>query len=94
VLALRSHDDGSERADLHLDTSQQSERARNQALAADVCFGGALLFGAAATVLYFVTDWSPERPRGEPLRARAARTRANVAMGPQRRLGLTLAMEL
>ena len=93
VLALRSQSEGRERADLHLDTSAQSERARKQSLAADACFGGALVFGAAATVLYFVTDWSPPAPRSESARPRAPRLMARLAVEPRRRLGLGLALE-
>ena len=94
VLALRSNDEGNERAELHLDTSEQSDRASKQALAADVCFGGALLFGGAATVLYFLTDWSQPGSRRESGAARVAKPVANLAVGPRRRLAFTLELEL
>lgn len=84
ILALRSRGEGVDRAELHLDTSEQSERARKQALAADACFGGAVVFGAAATVLYLLTDWSPPE-RGESV--------VRVAFEPRKRLELSLDLE-
>jgi hypothetical protein len=62
LMALDASADGRERASLRLDTSEDAERTRQLALAADVCFGTALLFGATAGVLFFVTEWS-DAPR-------------------------------
>jgi len=70
LMALNAHEQGRERAALYLDTAAEAERTRHLALASDVGFGAAVLFGATATVLYFVTDWpKPEghaRPGREP----------------------------
>jgi hypothetical protein len=93
ILALGSQNEGLERSEMHLDTSEQSERTRKQALAADACFGGALLFGAAATVLYFVTDWSDREAGQSSRRARPLRTVASVSVEPRRRLGLSVSLE-
>lgn len=66
LLALSERRRGLDRAELHLDTHREANRTDNLALAADACFGSALLFGATATVLYFVTDWPTERTPGSP----------------------------
>jgi hypothetical protein len=58
ALALSAREDGRERAAYYLDAQADADRTRNYALAADVGFGGAALFGASAAVLYFITDWS------------------------------------
>lgn len=91
VLALSSRDEGEDRASVRLDTSEQSEHTRQLALAADLCFGGALLFGATASVLYFVTDWS-DTP---PLAASAARSKtvARLALEPSGGARAELALE-
>jgi tetratricopeptide (TPR) repeat protein len=91
VMAVRSHEEGSEINSLHLETAQHSERTRQLALAADACFGAALLFGATATVLYFVTDWSDQR---KPARSgRNSRGVAQVALAPNGAARAQLAME-
>ena len=89
VMALDSHSDGEERADLIVDTSEQSERTRRRALAADACFGGALVFGVTATILYFVSDWSDSGVREKSARRPATRPMASLALGP-RTLGFAL----
>jgi hypothetical protein len=63
-LAVAARSDGRERAELYLDTRDDARRTRTLALAADVGFGAAVLLGVTATVLYFVTDWSPRSQQG------------------------------
>lgn len=65
VMALGARKDGQEQADLFQGTEEESRRTRNRALAADVGFGAALVFGVTATVLYFVTDWSSRGQQGQ-----------------------------
>jgi len=60
VLALSARQDGRARADYYLDAQTEAERTRRYALAADIGFGSAALLGATATLLYFITDWTPE----------------------------------
>jgi len=57
AMALEARRDGQAQAALHVDTQPEAERTRHLALASDIGFGAAILFGATATVLYFVTDW-------------------------------------
>ena len=68
--ALNAHEQGRRQAALYLDTEQDGARTRRWALTSDIGFGAAALFGATATVLYFVTDWQkpgdPERRAREP----------------------------
>jgi hypothetical protein len=91
LLAIDSRDEGTERASLHLDTSDQSEHTRQLALAADICFGGALLLAGTATVLYFVTDWSDESVPVQPFGR--ARTAAGVKLDPSGGARAELAVE-
>jgi tetratricopeptide (TPR) repeat protein len=93
LLALSSNQEGQAKADVSLDTSEISERARKQALAADICFGAAVVFGATATVLYFVTDWSEtsERAAGQPKPATPRVTR--IALGARGLPGVTFDAE-
>jgi tetratricopeptide (TPR) repeat protein len=81
-MALSARTQGRERAALHLDTQADAERTQRLALAADVGFGAAVVFGATATVLYFVTDWSSAA--GADRRAREPSS--------QRSLGVALAV--
>ena len=69
VMALSARAQGRERAGLYLDTQADADRTRRWALASDVGFGSAVLFGATATVLYFVTDW----PKSETVAGRRRR---------------------
>jgi hypothetical protein len=64
AMALSARDSGRERAERYLDTRDDAQRTRTLALAADAGFGAALVFGATAAVLYFVTDWSPRSQQG------------------------------
>jgi len=88
--ALSARGQGRDRAALYLDTQEDAERTRRWALTSDVAFGAAVVFGATATVLYFVTDWpksaAPERRAREP---RTPRT-VSVALGAPGGLGATL----
>jgi PEGA domain-containing protein len=80
-MALNAREQGREQAALYLDTQADAERTRHLALASDIGFGAAALFGATATVLYFVTDWEHSGARArQPHEPRA-----------QRSLGVTLA---
>jgi tetratricopeptide (TPR) repeat protein len=54
-------------ADERRDSARERERVQDLALAADACFGAAVVLAATSTVLFFATDWAEaERPaRGE-----------------------------
>jgi tetratricopeptide (TPR) repeat protein len=64
LMAVGARGDARQKAELYQDTDDDSRRTRNLALAADVGFGAALVFGITASVLYFVTDWSPRPQQG------------------------------
>ena len=68
LKALSAREQGRRQAALYLDTEHDGERTRRWALTSDIGFGAAALFGATATVLYFVTDW--QKPGGPERRAR------------------------
>jgi tetratricopeptide (TPR) repeat protein len=89
-MALNARQQGVQQAELHLDTSEHAERTRRLALASDIGFGAAVVFGATATVLYFVTDWpksgSPAGPGHEP----SAQRSLSVALGGPALLGANL----
>lgn len=90
VQALSASDAGQERAELYLDTRVQEERTGRWAVAADASFGAALVFGATATVLYFVTDWSePGEPGAARLDGSTARLTAGVSLGARGSPGAT-----
>ncbi|HET9929069.1 MAG TPA: tetratricopeptide repeat protein [Polyangiaceae bacterium] len=98
MMALSAHRDGRDRARASLDTSAEARRARDWSLAADVGFGSAILFGATATVLYFVTDWrqpTTDRSRTAARSRRSAmlRPRAELDFSPSGRAAATLAWE-
>lgn len=91
LLALSARQDGRARADYYLDTQAEAERTRRYALAADISFGSAALLGATATVLYFITDWTPEQPppsKGQ----RASRVTRFIALTAPGGPGATLRM--
>ena len=73
LKALNAREQGRHQSSLFLDTAPDAERTRRWALTADVGFGAAALFGATATVLYFVTDW--QRPGAPGRRAHNAGSR-------------------
>lgn len=77
VMALNAHQQGKEQAVLYLDTQADAARTRHLALAADIGFGAAVVFGATATVLYFVTDW--EKPDGKS-RGREPNARRSISV--------------
>jgi tetratricopeptide (TPR) repeat protein len=62
-IAVSLHDAAIERAtnddpsDDHLTTERTGPEIADFTLAADLAFGGALLFAVTATILYFMTDW-------------------------------------
>jgi hypothetical protein len=86
LMALSARERGRDRAQLYLDTQPDAERTRRWALAADASFGAAVLFGATATVLYFVTDWRNSEP---PIRReRAANPRRSLTWGLSAQHGL------
>ncbi|HEY3496100.1 MAG TPA: tetratricopeptide repeat protein [Polyangiaceae bacterium] len=93
LMAVSSHEEGQARAGVSLDTGEIADRARHQAVAADVCFGAAVLFGATATVLYFVTDWSDTGERAVPERKAAARRVTRLGLGVRGVPGVTVASE-
>ena len=75
VMALSARQQGRQNAELYLDTEADAERTRHRAMAADIGFGAAVVFGATATVLYFVTDWEktrqPDGRKHEPIARRS-----------------------
>jgi tetratricopeptide (TPR) repeat protein len=89
--ALSARERGRDRAALYLDTQPDAQRTRRWALASDAGFGAALLFGATATVLYFVTDWpnATSPTRREPA-ARSGRS-LSFALAAPGHWGATLA---
>jgi hypothetical protein len=78
LKALNAREQGRHEAALYLDTQQDAERTRRWALATDVSFGAAALFGATATVLYFVTDW--QKPSGPERRAHEASSHRSLSV--------------
>jgi tetratricopeptide (TPR) repeat protein len=89
-MALNARQQGIQQAELHLDTSAQAERTRRLALASDVGFGAAVVFGATATVLYFVTDWpKPGHPAGRGHEPSAQRS-LSIALAAPGGFGATL----
>jgi tetratricopeptide (TPR) repeat protein len=93
LLALDASSDGREKASLSVDSSEESDRTRQLSLAADICFGTAVLFGATAGVLFFVTDWSDSTP--PPVRTGSPRPKrtAKIALGPRGDAGIALELE-
>ncbi len=58
VVTLFARQDAKDSARLNLPRLEHDKRrVRQLALATDVAFGSALVFGATSTLLYFVTDW-------------------------------------
>jgi len=90
LMALNAHEQGRERAALYLDTAAEAERTRHLALASDVGFGAAVLFGATATVLYFVTDWPKPEGHARPAREPNSRRSLSVALAAPGGWGATL----
>lgn len=76
-LALSEHQAGQRVKDDGGNPEPYGERASDLALAADVAFGSALVFGASATLLYFVTDWDSEHEPGTRDTARGLRIGAS-----------------
>lgn len=64
VAALVERDSGQDFADKG--GTPDGKPARNLALGADIAFGGALLFGVTAGVLYFITDWRGSSAERDP----------------------------
>lgn len=93
LMALSAHGDGSERAGYYFDTSADAERAQDLALAADISFGAAALFGTTAAVLYFVTDWSSPRERAAASTSRRIQVNAALASGARKGASATLRWE-
>ena len=85
LMALNARQQGLRQAELHLDTSDQAEKTRHLAMASDIGFGAAVVFGATATVLYFITDWpkpgNPARRRPEPSAQRSLGVALNASGG-------------
>jgi hypothetical protein len=64
-------------------TEADNERVQTLALTADVLFGGAVLFGATAVTLAFLTNWEgDEAPREGAAAATTASLRLLPAFGP------------
>jgi tetratricopeptide (TPR) repeat protein len=82
LLALSARQDGQARAQYYLDAQQEAERTRSYALAADISFGSAALLGASATVLYFITDWTPGQPQPSKGRGSSGATRSVALIAP------------
>lgn len=89
MMALSAHREGVTRAQASLDTSSQEQRARDWALAADIGFASSILLGTTATVLYFVTDWTPS-PTARQEGNRRRGPRPEVAMGRRAHFSATL----
>jgi len=87
---LSAREQGRERAALYLDTQAEAERTRHWALASDAAFGAAVLFGATASVLYFVTDWPNSRASEPPARGPSAHRSFDVALAAPGGFGATL----
>jgi tetratricopeptide (TPR) repeat protein len=90
VMALSAREQGLQRAELHLDTSADAERTNHRALASDIGFGAAALFGVTATVLYFVTDWPKSGNPGGRGREPSARRSLSLALAAPGGFGATL----
>ena len=60
--SLRARRDDVTNPDRFLITDADNQRVRSLALTADILFGGAVLFGATAFTLAFLTDWGGARP--------------------------------
>lgn len=74
VLGVRALDEDRagkrrERVSPYANSAQDRQRVKHLALGADIAFASAALLGAAASLLFFVSDWEPaEAPR--PAQAR------------------------
>jgi hypothetical protein len=90
LQALSARERGRDRAALYLDTQDDAERTRRWALASDAGFGAALLFGATATVLYFVTDWPNAASPTRRERASGAGRSLSIAPAAPGGFGATL----
>lgn len=91
--ALNDRQQGLREAELHLDTRAEAGRTRQWATAADVGFGTAILFGATAAVLYFVTDWSDAQPSDPPGGRSSPRSSHRMALGSLGGPGTTFRVE-
>lgn len=89
-MALSAREQGRQNAELYQDTQPDAERTRHLALAADIGFGTAVVFGATATVLYFVTDWRRSEDAGGHKREPSARRSLNIAPAAPGGIGATL----
>jgi tetratricopeptide (TPR) repeat protein len=89
-MSLNARAHGREQADLYLDSQPDAERTRHLALASDIGFGAALLFGATATVLYFVTDWEKSGTTRGHGHEPSARRSLGVALAVPGGFGATL----
>jgi tetratricopeptide (TPR) repeat protein len=63
-------------------TEADNERVKTLALTADVLFGGAVLFGATAVTLAFLTDWDGDEAPREGAAATTASLRLVPAFSP------------
>ena len=59
-----------------------SPLSNNYSLPSDIGFGAAVLFGATATVLYFVTDWDKSGTSGHGHEPRAQRSLSVALAAP------------
>jgi len=89
-MALSARAQGRQNADLYQDTQPDAERTRHLALAADIGFGAAVVFGATATVLYFVTDWRRPEDPGARKREPSANRSLSIALAAPAGIGATL----
>ncbi|HEY8942703.1 MAG TPA: tetratricopeptide repeat protein [Polyangiaceae bacterium] len=89
LAALGTRAQGTERAEVSVDSSKQAEATQRLSLAADACFGGAVVFGITSAILYFVTDWSGQEQTAT--RRTSQRRRApTLRFGSHGRLGANL----
>ena len=88
--ALNARNQGRQKAALYLDTQAEGERTRRWALASDIGFGAAALFGATATVLFFVTDWSKSGGPGRRAREPSAPRSVTVTLSTPGGIGASL----
>jgi tetratricopeptide (TPR) repeat protein len=89
-MALNARQQGVQQAELHVDTSDQAERTRHLAMGSDIGFGAAVVFGATATVLYFVTDWPKSDNAGASGHEPSAQRSLSVALAAPGGFGATL----
>jgi hypothetical protein len=69
ATAIASHNDAEHKSAAGLNVEAEESQIRKQALAADLCFGSAVVLGLSSALLFFMTDWDERPPAANALRA-------------------------